>query len=312
MEVPEISVVVPVYGSPGSLVELSSRLIETLERLVDSFELLLVNDGSPDDTWEIITRLSETDSRIIGINLSRNFGQHLAIHAGLISTHGTWTVVMDCDLQDRPEEIEPLFLKAIEGFDQVVAIRHQRQDPFLKRLTSKFFFKLLSFLTGEDLDHRVGNFGIYKRPVIDALLAMGDNTRTFSVLVRWVGFRRTTVEVQHDARKSGKTSYSIIKLLSLALQTIIGSSNKPLRLTVAFGSSISFLSILLGVWIALRKLVYDVTVVGWTSMMVVTSFLFGIVIGCIGILGLYVGQIFSQVKNRPLVIIESVASKNSR
>ena len=140
MVIPEISVVVPVFGSPESLVELSTRLIETLETLVDSFELLLVNDGSPDNTWEIITRLSEADSRIIGVNLSRNFGQHLAIHAGLISTNGTWTVVMDCDLQDRPEEIERLFLKAKEGFDQVVAIRHQRQDSFLKKLTSKTYY----------------------------------------------------------------------------------------------------------------------------------------------------------------------------
>jgi dolichol-phosphate mannosyltransferase len=312
MEIPEISVVIPVFGSPESLVELSTRLIETLETLVDSFELLLVNDGSPDNTWEIITRLSEADSRIIGVNLSRNFGQHLAIHAGLISTNGTWTVVMDCDLQDRPEEIERLFLKAKEGFDQVVAIRHQRQDSFLKKLTSKVFFKLLSFLTGEDLDHRVGNFGIYKRSVIDAVLAMGDSTRTFSVLVRWVGFRRTSVEVQHDSRNSGKTSYSIINLLTLALQTIVGTSNKPLRLTVAFGSGVSFLSVLLGVWIAIQHLFYDAKVVGWTSMMVVMSFLFGIVIGCIGILGLYVGQIFNQVKNRPLVIIESVASKNKK
>lgn len=310
MNTPIISVVVPVYGSPGSLVELSTRLIETLEDLVDSFEILLVNDRSPDNSWEIITRLSETDSRIIGINLSRNFGQHLAIHAGLMSAQGMWIVVMDCDLQDRPEEIESLFLKTGEGFDQVVAIRHQRQDSFLKRFTSKTFFRFLSFLTEDDLDHRIGNFGIYKRSVIDAVLAMGDSTRTFSVLVRWVGFQRASVEVQHDSRKSGKTSYSYMKLLSLALQTIIGYSNKPLRLTVAFGSGVSVFSVFLGLWIALQRLLYGVSVAGWTSMMVVTSFLFGIVIGCIGILGLYIGQIFNQVKSRPLVIIESVVAKN--
>jgi dolichol-phosphate mannosyltransferase len=305
----EISVVVPVYGSPTTLVELVDRLTHTLTQLTTQFEIILVNDGSPDDSWSIVLSICDKFPQVIGINLSRNFGQHLAIHAGLSSSSGHWIVVMDCDLQDRPEEITKLYRKAQEGFQQVVAIRNNRQDSAVKRVTSVIFFKVLSFLTDEQLDHRIGNFGIYERRVIDSLLTMGDKTRTFSVLVRWVGFARTSVEVQHGARLAGQSSYTVRGLLSLAMKTIVGSSQKPLRIAMSFGFAVSLISILSGAWIAFQRLSNGVSVVGWTSTIVIMAFLLGITIASIGILGLYVGQIFEQVKDRPLYLIESMTRK---
>lgn len=302
----EISVVVPVYGSPGTLKSLVNRVLTTLSSLTDEFEVILVNDGSPDESWDIIKEISRQHFQVKGVNLSRNFGQHIAIHAGLQSSTGQWIIVMDCDLQDRPEEIAHLYATALEGFNQVVAIRNERKDSYIKKRMSSVFFAVLSFLTDQDLDHRIGNFGIYSRKVIDALLQMGDTTRTFSVLVRWVGFSRATLNVQHDPRPLGESSYSWKRLSSLAARTIVGSSQKPLKLTVTFGLGVSALSIMGGGWIFVTRMLHGVSVAGWSSTMVVMSFLVGSAIACIGIVGLYVGQIFEQVKNRPLYVIDEI------
>lgn len=304
MSTPLISVVIPVYKSAESLEELASRLTNSLSTITEDFEVILVNDGSPDSSWEIITNIAAKNQKFIGISLSRNFGQHPAITAGLTFANGEWVVVMDCDLQDRPEEIPNLYYKALEGFEQVVALRHSRQDSKWKKLSSKLFFKGLSFLTDEKLDYRVGNFGIYNRKVISSVLNIGDLTRTFTILTRWVGFNRTAIEVQHSSRTSGNSSYNFGKLCALALQTILGASDKPLRLTVRLGFTVSSMSILFAVWLAIRRVFWGVQVVGWTSTAVLLCFMFGIVIGCTGIVGLYVGRIFDQTKNRPVFIVD--------
>ena len=308
MIAPLISVVIPVYKSAESLEELALRLTSSLSSITNNFEVILVNDGSPDNSWEIISKLSKSDDRFIGIHLSRNFGQHPAITAGLTYSNGEWIVVMDCDLQDRPEEIPKLFAKAQTGFEQVVALRESRQDSFRKRLSSKLFFKALSFLTDEELDYRVGNFGIYNRKVVDSVLALGDKTRTFTILTRWVGFSRSELPVEHSSRTNGKTSYSYRKLFALGLQTVLGASDKPLRITVKLGFTVSALSIIFAIWLVFRRTIWGIQVVGWTSTAVLLSFMFGIVIGCIGIVGLYVGRIFDQTKNRPIFLIDKQTS----
>lgn len=304
----DYSVVIPVYGSPGTLVELHRRLTEALSSVASSYEILMVEDASPDNSWEIIQRLASTDPHLHGIKLSRNFGQHAAITAGLNNCVGNWIIVMDCDLQDLPEEIPNLIQQAQLGFEQVVGLREDRADGRLKRIGSRLFFGLLSYLTGERLDARIGNFGIYKRPVIDAILSMGDTTRTFTILTRWVGFARSELPVQHGIRPHGRSSYSLRKLISLGLRTILGSSEKPLRLTVVFGMLVSFVSLLFTAWLVLRWWLWGGRVVGWTSTAVLLSFLSGTIIGSIGIVGLYVGRIFEQTKNRPVFVIDQQTS----
>ncbi len=195
---PLLSIVSPVYLGAPFIDELVRRVKEAAEAVAMEYEIILVNDGSPDNSWEIIERICAQDEKVIGLNLSRNFGQHYAITAGLVHTRGEWIIVMDCDLQDRPEEIKRLVKKAQEGYDLVLARRSQRRDGFIKRLFSRWFYRSLSWLTGIPYDHGVANFGIYRRKVIDAILNMGDSIRYFPTMVVWVGFKKETIDVQHD------------------------------------------------------------------------------------------------------------------
>src|SRR3990167_395374 len=239
---PEISVVVPVYGSDNALRELHQRIVATVEKITPSFELILVNDASPDNAWQVIRELASHDKRVHGLNLSRNFGQYPAITAGLQASRGEWIVVMDCDLQDQPEEIERMYHKAQEGFFVVVGSRQRRHDSRLRSFVSRAFYATLSYLSGTHQDRTVANFGIYHRRVIDAILSISDHMRYFSVMVRWVGFKTAVVPVEHAKRQGGNSGYSLRKLFSLAIDIILAYSDKPLRAIVKFGVLISAIS----------------------------------------------------------------------
>ena len=249
------------------------------------------------------------DARFIGINLSRNFGQHPAITAGLAHSCGEWVVVMDCDLQDRPEEIPRLLEKALEGFSQVVAVRINRQDKIVKKTLSWMFLRLLSQLSDQKINHRVGNFGIYHRKVIDTIVQMPEHSRTFTLHTKWVGFKRSELEVQHSSRKYGKTSYSFRKLISLGLNSVIHHSDKPLRLTVTSGFFISSLSLVYALFIIVRSVFWQISVIGWTSLIVTLTLSTGLIMSTIGVVGLYVGKIFEEAKGRPVYIIDKVINR---
>ncbi len=303
MNVPLISVVVPVYGCAEGLEELCSRLEQVLSRLVEEFEVILVNDASPDDSWRIICGIAGHDARFVGVRLSRNFGQHPAISAGLARARGEWTVVMDCDLQDRPEEIERLYNKALEGYEQVVAVRTNRQDSWFKRFTSRQYVALLSYLGEQKINPAVGNFGIYHRCVIDVVTSLTEQGRTFGLLVLWAGFRRYELEVQHLARPFGSSSYSFRTLLRLGLHGVISHSDKPLRLTVKLGAYVATISLLLGLWLTGRYFVSGQSPQGWASIMVMLAMSSGVLLASIGMVGLYVGRIFDETKARPTYIV---------
>lgn len=298
-----ISVVIPVYGSPESLQELCLRLIQSLGIITQSFEVLLVDDASPDNSWEIISELAQADPRFIGIRLSRNFGQHPAISAGLEQSRGEWVVVMDCDLQDRPEEIPNLYNKASEGYEQVVAVRSVRQDVWLKRYTSRIYVGMLSYLSGRKINPAVGNFGIYHRTVIDVIVSLKEQGRTFGLLALWVGYRRTELDVTHMHRPYGNSSYSIRSLIRLGLLGIVSHSDKPLKLTIKLGGYLSALSVSFGLWIILRQIIWGHSAVGWSSVMVSIAFMTGVILASIGVTGLYIAQIFDEVKKRPTSIV---------
>lgn len=300
---PHISVVIPVYKAENCLDELYHRLKSALENISADFEMVLVEDCGGDNSWQVIERLAAADPRVRGIQFSRNFGQHYGITAGLDICQGDWVVVMDCDLQDRPEEIPRLYAKAQEGYDVVLARRGTRRDALIKRVTSWLFYKLFSYLADIDYDGESGNFRIMSRKVVTSFRRMGEQLRFFGGLVQWMGFPTASIEVEHAERFEGKSTYTIAKLWKLAAETIIAYSDKPLRLAVRFGFLMAFLSFIYGAYILGRAIYYEASIPGWSSLIVSLYFIGGIIIGILGILGIYLGKAFDESKKRPLYII---------
>lgn len=303
-----LSVVSPVYRAENIVEELVRQLHEQLQLITADYEIILVNDASPDASWEKMVKVCAEDKRVIGINLSRNFGQHYAITAGLSYAKGEWVVVMDCDLQDRPDEIPNLYRKAQEGYDSVFAQRTDRTDGFLKKSLSKSFYKLFSYLTETRQDPTVANFGIYRRCVVDAILSMKDQIRFFPTMVQWVGFKKYYLPVQHAERFEGKTSYNFKSLLRLAVNTILAFSDKPLRLTAKAGFFIALFSFFVSMVYFVLYFIGHIKVIGFTSLFLSMWFLSGIIMMILGMLGLYIGKVFEKVKERPTFIVAE--SKN--
>ena len=301
----DLSVVVPVYRGAPFLHELHRRLVATLQPLVARFEIVLVEDGGPDESWSIIENLARQDARVRGVALSRNFGQHHAITAGLRHARGQWIVVMDGDLQDPPEEIAKLWAKAQEGHDCVLARRARRDDASSKRLSSWLFYKVFNYLA--DLNYRydgtVANFSMISRRVADAINGMGEAVRFYGGFLTWTGFQKAYVDVTHVRRPSGESGYTFFKLMKLATNIILAHSNKPLRLCVYAGLLLSTLSFAGGLVHIVRVVVHGSPVMGWTSLIVSVWFSTGAIISALGILGLYIDRIFTEVKHRPLYLV---------
>lgn len=300
---PHISVVVPVYKAENSLDELYLRLKAALESISPNFEIVLVEDCGGDNSWQVIERLAIADPRVCGIQFSRNFGQHYGITAGLDYCQGDWVVVMDCDLQDRPEEIPRLYAKVQEGYDIVLARRSTRQDPLLKRATSWLFYKIFSYLADIEYDGDSGNFRIMSRKVAASFCQMREQLRFFGGLVQWMGFPTTSIQVKHAERFEGKSTYTYAQLWKLASESIIAYSDKPLRLAVRIGFLMAFFSFFYGAYILGLAILYGSQIPGWSSLIVSLYFIGGIIIAILGILGIYLGKTFDETKKRPLYII---------
>ena len=299
-----ISIVSPVYRAEKILPILVSEINLVMERIGEDYEIILVDDRSPDNSWEVMKVLSSQNSKIKSIRLSRNFGQHSAIFAGLTKTKGDWVVVMDCDMQDQPKEIAKLYKKALEGYDIVLGQRENRKDKFLKKLSSKLFYKVFNYLSGGQFNNEIGNFGIYKKKVIDSILNISDYIKFFPLFINWVGFKSISIPIEHSEREEGKSSYSISRLLKLAFNVIVSFSDKPLRLFINFGLGISILSFILGIYYLYLAITHKITQPGFSSLILSIWFLSGIIISCIGIVGVYLGKTFDQAKNRPTFIID--------
>ena len=299
-----ISIVSPVYRAEKILPILVSEINLVMERIGEDYEIILVDDRSPDNSWEVMKVLSSQNPKIKSIRLSRNFGQHSAIFAGLTRAKGDWVVVIDCDMQDQPKEIAKLYKKALEGYDIVLGQRENRKDKFLKKLSSKLFYKVFNYLSGGHFNNEIGNFGIYKKKVIDSILNINDYIKFFPLFINWVGFKSTSIPIEHSSREEGKSSYSISRLLKLAFNVIISFSDKPLRLFINFGLGISILSFILGIYYLYLAITHRITQPGFSSLILSIWFLSGIIISCIGIVGVYLGKTFDQTKNRPTFIID--------
>lgn len=300
----KISIVSPVYIGEKIIQELVSQLDEVLQKICDDYEIILVEDGSPDNSWKAIEEVCKNNSKVKGIKLSRNFGQHYAITCGLEAANGDWIIVMDCDLQDQPEEIPNLFNKAKDGYDIVLAQRENRQDSFFKKISSKLFYKLFSYLTNTEQDSTIGNFGIYNKKVIQSILSMNDYIRYFPAMVRWVGFNSVKLMVKHSSRFEGKSAYTFSMLLKLAYNNIISFSDKPLRILVKLGYYISTISFFIGLFYLYQYFIGQIIILGFTSIIITISFLSGIIVLTLGLVGVYVGKTFEQSKQRPTFITQ--------
>lgn len=298
-----ISVVIPVYRAESCLEELYRRLKAALGPLTADFEIMLVEDCGGDRSWPLIVELAQRDPRVKGIQFSRNFGQHYGITAGLDRCNGDWVVVMDCDLQDRPEEIPRLYAKAQEGHEIVVARRGKRSDPLLKRFSSWLYYSVFSWLADMDYDPQAGNFRILSRKVINNYRNMRERSRFFGSLINWMGFPFTSIDVQHDERFAGDSSYTFGKLWRLGAETIIAYSDKPLRIAVRLGFFIATCAFLYGIYILFRALFHGSPVTGWSSLIVSIYFMGGVIVAILGILGIYLGKTYDETKCRPLYVI---------
>jgi dolichol-phosphate mannosyltransferase len=308
----KISVVVPVYGCRGALNALYERLAKVLEQLSDKFEIIFVNDNCPQNSWEVIEAICSRDKRVVGIELSRNYGQIRAITAGLDYSSGDWVVVMDCDLQDRPEEIINLYNKSKEGYDVVFAQRVKRRDNWLKKFVSLMFYKVYNYFSGGNYDESICNFSVSSRTVIDSYCKMREQNRAFVIFLMWMGFKKTAIDVQHDDRAEGKSSYNFKKRIRLAFEIITSQSNKPLIFSINMGMFIAIVALIYIIYLVIHYFFTRQTLVGWTSLIASIYLIGGLLMINIGVLGIYIGNIFNEVKKRPLYLIRTVLNGNKK
>ena len=299
----DISVVIPVYGCRAALPELHKRLCDSLGQITSEFEIILVDDCCTQNSWVEIKKICESDTRVVGIHLSRNFGQIRAITAGLDHAKGDWIVVMDCDLQDRPEAIIELYNKAQEGYDVVFARREERKDSFITKTLSKMFYKVYDYFTDGNFDNAICNFSISKRVVIDNYCRMREQNRAYTMFIKWLGFNQTAIDLKADERFEGKSSYNFRRKMKMAFEVITSQSNKPLLFAIKSGFFIALVAMIYILYLVCRFLFTGNVTAGWTSTIASIYLVGGILLCAIGVVGLYVGNIFNETKNRPLYVI---------
>ena len=300
----DLSVVSPCYGAPTLLRQLVDEITKTVSQLTDSYEIILVEDCSPDNSREIIRDICTADQHVKGVFLSRNFGQQPALNAGYDVAQGDYVVTLDCDLQNPPSQIRDLYLKAKEGYDIVFATRQHRPDTFFMTKGSQLFNSLMGFLTDTKQDKTVAEFAIFSHKVIDAMAKMGDYRRYYPLMTQWVGFKTAKVDVEHAVRTDGKeSSYSMKKRIELAVTTAVSFSTKSLRLIVYFGTLITLVAIIAAIVLVVKTLMMDTPVSGWVTLFVSMWFIAGIMISVMGIIAVYIGSIFDEVKHRPTYLV---------
>ncbi len=297
----EISVVIPVYNCAGCLRALHARLTASLLQITPDYEIVLVDDRSRDGAWEVLTELARGDRHLKVVRLSRNFGQHAAITAGLTRARGAWTVVMDCDLQEPPEEIPRLYAKAHEGYDIVRAVREGRRHSAFRRMSATLYRRMLSEREGEI---EFSTLSIISRKVRETFLLLRDRDREYQLVLDWLGFSQATISFAHAEREGDSPSaYGLRQLVKVALDGMFFRTTVLLRWIVFLGFVVAAAGGLLGVYAVYARYVED-SPPGYTSIVVLLVLLSGFIIISLGVVGLYVGRIFDQVKGRPLFVVD--------
>jgi dolichol-phosphate mannosyltransferase len=294
-----------VYGCAGCLEKLHERLTRSLAEVSDSYELVFIDDRSVDGGWEVLQGLARSDRRVRAFRLSRNFGQDAAITAGLASARGDWAMVMDCDLQEAPEDIPRLWAAAGEGYDVVRTIRRGRRHPPLRRWASRLYRRLT---LEADTHPDYSTLSLISRTVIDAFLRLRDRDREYTLALDWLGFDCTAIEIEHQDRHHGESGYTFERLVRVALDGMFFRSTVLLRLVVLVGFVVALVGVVAAAFEVVDYFVEpDKTVPGYTSLAVLLLVLAGFIIVSVGVVGLYVGRIFEQVKDRPLFLIDAEA-----
>lgn len=310
---PRVSVVVPCYNEEQCLNKLYRRLASVcIEVVRDSYEIVLVNDGSKDSTWTLITALAESDPRIVGINLSRNYGHQIALTAGLDQCNGERILVIDADLQDPPELLADMIKLMDQGADIVYGQRRKRAgETWFKKTSARLFYRLLQQLTDVHIPLDTGDFRLMNRRALNALLAMPEYHRFIRGMVSWIGFEQVPLLYDRDERHAGETKYPLSKMLTFAIDAITGFSIRPLRLATIGGIALSVPAILLLVYTLYSWLYLD-TVRGWTSLMVVVLLLGSAQMILIGVIGEYLGRLYIESKGRPLYLLKEIINSNQK
>ena len=305
--VPQLSIVVPAFNEATNLNKLYQELQRVLPSLGMSWELIFVDDGSKDDTLATIRTLHQADSRVVGLQLSRNFGHQYAVLAGLSAARGDAIICMDADLQHPPEIIPTLITEWRKGSKIVNTVRVDVAAlPVLKKLTSKAFYKVFSFLSGVRLEPGMADFRLFDRQALESILSFGEQGLFLRGIVQWVGFPSSNVVFESSARFSGQTKYTLRKMLKLSLDGITSFSVVPLRIGILIGivtSGIAFWQMTYAIY---AKVVLDVTVPGWATTITVMSFMFGVLFILLGLVGEYIGRVLTQVRGRPRFIINEL------
>ena len=299
----KISIVSPVYQAQDILPELVKQISAVCRAEQYDFEIILVEDCGKDQSWMRIMELSKDYEEVKGFRLSKNFGQHYAITAGIAQSSGDAVIVMDCDLQDNPVYIPQLIEKHLEGFNVVCTIKQQKKYSLYRRFASDLFFKIINNLSDITLEKGLGTMTLIDRKVADEYLKIKDYHRHSSMIFSWLGFKRGFVQIEHQARFSGRSSYNLSKLIKHAVNGVISQSDKLLRWSITAGF-VLFVSSLFGAIYIIVRSFYHQFEVGWPSIVVLILFTTGIILFMLGIAGIYIGKIFDQVKDRPLYIIQ--------
>ena len=268
-----------------------------------SYELIFVDDRSPDGAWQILRELTIAAPRVRALRLSRNFGQQAAITAGIGASRSTWTVVMDCDLQDPPEFVADLYAKAQEGFDIVLGRRKEKKHSFFRLLAARLYFKFLRLFLGVHISGEYGSFSIIAAKVREAFLRVPDRDRHYLPILLWLGFNRASIDYEHGERHAGKSSYSLRSLVRLAVEGVFFQTASLLRWIVYLGFCVALAGALLAVALIVLAILVNPPP-GWTSLAVLILLVGGFIIVSTGVTGLYIGKIFQQVKNRPLFLVD--------
>lgn len=299
----DLSIVVPVFNCGPCLRHLHERLSATLAELGRTYELVFVDDRSEDDSWEILTELAERDPAFRLIRLSRNFGQHSAITAGLAESQGRFVLVMDCDLQDRPEDIPRLWEKAQEGYDVVFTERRRRAHSTFRRSASRLYSRLIRAMYATNLPSGIGSFSLVSRKVRDSFLTLRERDRNYVLVLGWLGYRSTVVPVQQAPRYAGRSAYSLGSLVKFAFDGIFFQTTAVLRWIIYVGFVLSVAGVAFAALLLVDYFSAD-PYPGWTRLAVLMLLVGGFIIMSTGLTGLYVGRIFMQVKERPLYVVD--------
>lgn len=301
----QISVIIPVYKCEDTLKEICERLQKTLNKIKKNYEIIFVSDGGPSSEWNKIKKLTDKNTKVKGIKLSHNFGQHNAIFAGINFASGKWVAILDCDLQYSPEDLLKLYKHINSGYDVIFGCRKKRQDNWLKKQVSIIYYKLFYFLTGKKINNRIANFAILSSNVIKKAKLFKQNKKNFGLIILSIATNIKYVDINHFVRKKGKSGYNFIKLLKLSLISLVSYSNRLLYFCISIGILISIFSFMYGGIITIKYFSNGISVSGWTSLIVAIFFSTGFITTMIGILGLYISNIYTEVKRQPSYIIET-------